>query len=50
MIAKNGNNVDTYELYDLKNDPGEKNNVAKKYPDIALDLKEKLFSKTGNNK
>lgn len=50
LIAKNGNNVDTYELYDLESDPQEKNNVAGKYPDIELDLKEKLFSKTGNNK
>lgn len=50
LIAKNGNNVDTYELYDMKNDPGEKNNVAEKYPDIVVDLKAKLFSKTGNNK
>ncbi|MCF6148466.1 MAG: sulfatase-like hydrolase/transferase [Candidatus Kuenenia sp.] len=50
LIVKNANDYDTYALYDLKNDPGEKENVVKKYPDIAADLQKKLFAKIGYNK
>jgi hypothetical protein len=34
--------VEALELYDLINDPGEKLNVAKKYPDVVNRLKGKL--------
>jgi len=30
------------ELYDIKDDPGELNNLADKYPDVTKDLNEKL--------
>lgn len=34
--------IDEFELYDLKSDPSEKENVIEKYPDVAKDLKQKL--------
>ncbi len=43
LIYTNDINNDIYELYNLKKDPKEKNNIVKKYPDIANDLKNKLF-------
>ncbi len=43
LIYTNGLNGDKYELYDLKNDPKEEKNVVEKYPDVAKELKEKLF-------
>jgi len=50
LIAKNSNEFDRYELYNLINDPGEKENVIGKYPDIAIGLKEKLFARIGYGK
>lgn len=45
-INKNTNtelgNSKSPQLYDLSTDPGEKNNVAEKYPDIAKELKDLL--------
>jgi len=29
------------ELYDIRNDPGESNNLAEAHPDVAEDLKKK---------
>jgi arylsulfatase A-like enzyme len=34
---------DTFELYDLKSDPGEENNIVKKHPDVVNELKQRLF-------
>ena len=31
-----------YELYDLKNDPNEQNNVVKNHPEIVKNLKKRL--------
>jgi len=41
-----------YELYDLKTDPGEKENVIDRYPDVANELRTKLdfFIKKQENK
>lgn len=36
-------NNDIYELYNLKKDPKEEINIVKQYPDVANDLKNKLF-------
>ncbi len=35
-------NKDTYELYDIKNDPHEQNNVVTQYPDVVNELRQKL--------
>lgn len=35
--------VEELELYNLKNDPGEKENVASKYPDVTARLKARLL-------
>lgn len=39
---KAGNEKETFELYDIEDDPQEYNNLAEKYPAILKDLKEKL--------
>lgn len=36
--------VEELELYDLKNDPGEKNNIAREKPEVTARLKEKLLA------
>jgi len=45
LITGTGKNKEKDELYDLKNDPGEKQNVLKKHPYIASHLKTKLLRK-----
>lgn len=44
-----GNNLQP-QLYDLKNDPGEKNNLADKHPEIVKELSENLQSIKSVNK
>ena len=44
LILEKGKNK---ELYDLINDPGEKQNVLKKFPDTAKDLEGQLLSVLG---
>lgn len=36
------NQPDAFELYDLKEDLGENNNLATKYPEIANQMKQEL--------
>ena len=43
FITDKAHPVEELELYDLKNDPGEKENVAKKYPDVTARLKARLL-------
>ena len=35
-------NILDYELYDLKNDPGEENNIAAEHPEVVTRLKEQI--------
>jgi len=52
VLSKSGEEIYDYELYNLKTDPNEKENVIDKYPDIVKELKEKLdiFIKQQENK
>lgn len=34
--------IEAYSLYDLSTDPGERNNVIDKHPDVAAQMKDKL--------
>lgn len=43
IYFKNVRARETYELYDLAHDPGEKKNVADAYPDVFSRLKERMF-------
>ena len=43
FITDRAHPVEELELYDLKKDPGEKENVAKKYPDVTARLKARLL-------
>ena len=42
LIHTHGPGVDTFELYDLQNDPGEHNNVVDDYPDVVASMKAEL--------
>ncbi|NTV13195.1 MAG: sulfatase-like hydrolase/transferase [Desulfobulbaceae bacterium] len=42
FISGQPQTIESQELYDLKNDPQEKDNVLKKYPEVAAQLLEKL--------
>jgi arylsulfatase A-like enzyme len=41
--------ANVYELYNLKDDPQERNNLIDKYPQIASDLKKILLKECGGN-
>lgn len=43
LIYTTNLNSANYELYNLKKDPKEEKNIVEKYPDVAKELKEKLF-------
>jgi choline-sulfatase len=43
FIANSLQPVEELELYDLKNDPGEKRNLAREQPEVVARLKEKLL-------
>jgi arylsulfatase A-like enzyme len=43
FITGRKQHVDEMELYDLKNDPGEKKNLANARPDVVAKLKQKLM-------
>jgi arylsulfatase A-like enzyme len=47
-VSKNANSL--IELYDLKNDPQEKNNVASKYPEIIRQMEKIIKEAHTSNK
>ena len=43
LLMNRQNKIAGEELYDIPKDPGEKKNLAKKYPEVAIELKKKVL-------
>ncbi len=43
LLMNRENKIAGEELYDILEDPGEKKNLAKKYPEVAVELKKKVL-------
>jgi len=43
LLVNRENKIAGEELYDILEDPGEKKNLAKKYPEVAVELKKKVL-------
>jgi len=44
LLMNRKNKIAGEELYDILEDPGEKKNLAKKYPEVAAELKKKVLA------